>query len=159
MDRKHIAIKQKEDPGLAALKAHYMQGKCFGSKIERGVKLVIFNDKIWMPDELAEGILDWYHENLDHLGCKGMIEAVGKNNCQHFKITGEEEKDDARPWQIIHVDTVGPWTVKFKLKKSEVIQMVEIITLTAAVWVTHWPEILSLKDQTARLTALTFDMK
>eukprot|EP00957_Ditylum_brightwellii_P207184 15351875-Ditylum_brightwellii.AAC.1 len=79
MDRKHIARKQKEDPGLATMKVHRTQGKRFGSKTKRGVKLTTFDDKIWVPGELTEGSIDWYHENLEHPGREGMIHAVGKN--------------------------------------------------------------------------------
>eukprot|EP00957_Ditylum_brightwellii_P092157 7016137-Ditylum_brightwellii.AAC.1 len=36
MDRKHIAQKQKKDPGVATMKVHYMKGKRFGSTTKRG---------------------------------------------------------------------------------------------------------------------------
>eukprot|EP00957_Ditylum_brightwellii_P039808 3014006-Ditylum_brightwellii.AAC.1 len=75
MDRKYIARKQKDDPGLAAMKMHHTQGKRFGSNTKRGVKLTTFDGKIWVPDELTEGIVDCYHENLEHLGRKEMISA------------------------------------------------------------------------------------
>eukprot|EP00957_Ditylum_brightwellii_P124926 9523671-Ditylum_brightwellii.AAC.1 len=79
MDRKYIAQKQKDDPGLATMKMHRIQGKRFGSKTKRGVKLTTFDGKIWVPDELTEGIVEWYHENLEHPGREGMINAVSKN--------------------------------------------------------------------------------
>eukprot|EP00957_Ditylum_brightwellii_P202392 15329968-Ditylum_brightwellii.AAC.1 len=58
MDRKYIAWKQKDDLGLATMKTHRTQGKRFGSKTERGVKLTTFDGKIWVLDELTEGIVD-----------------------------------------------------------------------------------------------------
>eukprot|EP00957_Ditylum_brightwellii_P029384 2221179-Ditylum_brightwellii.AAC.1 len=164
-----------------------MQGKRFGSKTKRGVKLTTFDDKIWVPDKLTEGIVDWYHENFEHPGREGMINTVGKNfkwkgmmaqikklileykDCQRFKIMGmkkydkiplqEEEKDKTEPWQTVHVDTVGPWPVEFQLKKLKVIQTVDIIALTAADWVTHWLEIWPVQDQTAKLAACAFDVR
>eukprot|EP00957_Ditylum_brightwellii_P054680 4142887-Ditylum_brightwellii.AAC.2 len=131
------------------MRMHRTQGKRFGSKTKRGVKLIMFNDKIWVSDKLTEGIVDWYHENLEHPGREGTINAVDKNfkwkgmttqieklvleckDCQHFKITGikkydkiplqEEEKDKTEPWQTVHIDTVGPWPVEFQPKKLKVI--------------------------------------
>eukprot|EP00957_Ditylum_brightwellii_P145563 11083221-Ditylum_brightwellii.AAC.1 len=71
----------------------------------------------------------------------------GCEDCQHFKITRvnkhgkiplqEEEKDTTKPWQIVHVDTVGTWPVEFKLKHSKVIQTIKINALTAADWAMH----------------------
>eukprot|EP00957_Ditylum_brightwellii_P202803 15331866-Ditylum_brightwellii.AAC.1 len=105
---------------------------------------------------------------------KGLMTQIKKlvsecKDCQRFKIMGvkkygkiplqQEEKDKTEPWQTVHVDTVGPWPVEFQLKKSKVIQTVNIITLTAVDWATHWPEIWPVRDQTAKLAVCTFDME
>eukprot|EP00957_Ditylum_brightwellii_P008036 609979-Ditylum_brightwellii.AAC.1 len=55
--RHYIAQKQHKAIKIPALKANPTQVHKFSKKIVRGVKLVMFKDKIWIPDELMEELL------------------------------------------------------------------------------------------------------
>ena len=139
---------------------------------------------VYVPLDLREAIIEWYHVMLKHPGAErllatmrthfnwpGMtktIENYVKNCdiCQKNKITGNkkygkiplaEEWDNFNPWECVHVDMVGPWKVKYKLTISEKTISIDLLALTMIDRVTSWPEFAIAHDASAIHNAILFD--
>ena len=54
-------------------------------------------------------------------------------DCQRFKITGKKNYgklplttfDRNKPWAVVHVDLIGPWTVKFTQVRDNVTTIIK----------------------------------
>ena len=83
-----------------------------------------------------------------------MIDAVVKESDQYQqnKITGSKNHgklpptDDkgVPPWDTVHVDLAGPWTVDFKLTDNGKILTKQVQCFTVVDKATGWPEIMGI---------------
>ncbi len=104
-------------------------------KVTNDIILIYFNNKIFIPTDLARSILEWYHLAMSH----AEEEKMYRTNTQHFNTvnmkplikeicsqchicqvnkvsTVNSVKLPPRlvtmePWATLAVDLVGPWTV------------------------------------------------
>jgi len=104
-----------------------------------GHALIMHEGKIYVPESLRGRTLEWYHHYLNHPGgdrlantllqvCywKGLTHqakqyAKACQQCQKFKRRKTryghlppKEIGDLKPWQTVHVDLIGPYTVTAK---------------------------------------------
>ena len=61
------------------------------------------------------------------------------------------------PWEVVHLDMVGPWTVKFRLTKEDRTINKEIQALTIVDRATGWPEFCFAKEKKSKFIAKLFD--
>ena len=132
------------------------------------------NWKICIPDGLLSDMVQFYHKTLGHAGevrvydsirarfhhprLKATTEEVRRSCqvCRQYKLHGpgygelppREVKAD--PWEEVHVDLIGPWTVKIRGEK------VEFSALTCIDPVTNFVEIARIKRKTSEHVAQTF---
>ena len=133
LDLEHIARLQDQEKDLSS-------NKKLGKSKFNGVTLFTFNSKVFVPRKGRKPMIQWYHESLQHSGAErtsstmrthfdwhGAAEEV-KNyvkaceKCQKFKITGVkkyrkisllQDKESLTPFDVVHLDMIGPWSVNF----------------------------------------------
>jgi len=101
-----------------------------------GVKLVMYQNRIYVPPALQQKTLDWYHHFLCHPGgqrlantiasvCywKGLTYQAGQVArkcpiCQKCKVRNHrygylppKEIDNLTPWDTVHIDLKGPYHI------------------------------------------------
>ena len=108
----------------------------------------------WHPFQLSQD-MPW----LWRIGKKG-------NECQRYKITGKQNYCmipltptlwDKEPWQVVHVNCMGLWTVNFENKITKEILQIKLDTLTVANTCLCWAEFAISANKTAWLTPKLFD--
>jgi transposase InsO family protein len=86
--------------------------------------------------------------------------------CQQYKITATKKygkiplpKPPAiKPWEEVHVDMIGPWTVQFTLTNQPGTTRVEHLqALTIIDKGTGWPEFVATRSKASQHIALLFD--
>ncbi len=105
-----------------------------------GCEVTTFNGKVWVPKELQQRIVEWYHSNLQHAGVKQTINSIGQtfawkdlsmmvkkhvstcDSCQCNKQTNKQAFGkfpltsalcDKNPWEVVRIDCCGTWKIKF----------------------------------------------
>lgn len=61
------------------LKRIQKQRKLFSRDTIYDVELVMYKNKIYVPEEYRNELVIWYHENLQHRGKDLMIKTIGTN--------------------------------------------------------------------------------
>ena len=139
---------------------------------------------VYVPKDMRESLTEWYHDSLKHPGKDRLLETMrlhfnwpGMTKsledysktcdiCQRYKITGGRKYgklplavdwDKYGPWQCVHVDMVGPWSIRYKLTKNGKIITVKLLALTIIDRVTTWPEFAIANDATAATNVILFD--
>ena len=139
---------------------------------------------VFVPKNMREELTEWYHDTLKHPGAErllatmrlhfnwpGMKVIIDKFSktcdiCQRQKITGtkkygkiplSKDWDKFGPWECVHVDMVGPWSIKFQLTKQSKIITVSLLALTMIDRATNWPEFAIAFDASAKHNAILFD--
>jgi hypothetical protein len=144
------------------------------------VEVIIFKEKVWVPEDLQLRLIDWYHETLGHTGNTRTINSIGQsfgfprlrskvedlirscNNCQRHKKSNKKAYGklplvsalcDKMPWECIHVDSIGPWTVTIKDPVTMREYKMEIHGLTMVDACTQWADATVLLNSTAKHAA------
>jgi hypothetical protein len=110
--------------------------------------------KIFIPNELFELAIRWYHLALGHIGSSHLwdtmlmhvynrhlqnkIENIVSrcDTCQRFKLVGRGHGEVASreaallPWQKVAVDLIGPWTIQVGDQKHTFIALTMIDMVT-----------------------------
>ncbi|GFH50707.1 hypothetical protein CTEN210_07183 [Chaetoceros tenuissimus] len=103
-----------------------------------GVELIMYKDKVYVPQTLRESTLNWYHHYLNHPGGDRLGNTIketcywkGLSNqakdfvktcevCQQYKkkrrygIIPAKTIKELVPWRTVHVDLIGPYSVTAK---------------------------------------------
>jgi hypothetical protein len=78
IDMRCIAIEQKKDVKIQRLIKGKKHEKVIGSNIVDGVHVITFHGKVWVPENLQERLVEWYHNVLQHAGMNRMINTIGQ---------------------------------------------------------------------------------
>lgn len=130
--------------------------------------------KIYLPNELLNDAIHWYHLSLSHLGSSRLYDTMRQHfynkllknriedlvshcdTCQRYKLVGRGHGQNApreatiAPWREIAVDTIGPWTLTIGDQTQT------FIALTMIDMVTNLVEIVRLENKTSANVALQF---
>ncbi|GFH49966.1 hypothetical protein CTEN210_06442 [Chaetoceros tenuissimus] len=103
-----------------------------------GFELIMYKDKVYVPETLRESTLHWYHHYLNHPGGDRLGNTIketcywkGLSNqakdfvktcdvCQQYKkkrrygIIPAKTIKELVPWRTVHVDLIGPYSVTAK---------------------------------------------
>jgi transposase InsO family protein len=141
-------------------------------------------DTVYVPRPIREKILHWYHDCLQHPGVRRMqatikehlywpridqdIQTYVKNCsiCQTYKITAVKKygkiplprSPTIKPWEEVHVDMIGPWTVHFELSNqpgTTIVQHLQALTIIDKG--TGWPEFIATQSKSSQQIAILFD--
>ena len=131
--------------------------------------------RIYLPDELLENSVRWYHLALSHVGSNRLFDTMSmhfynKNlnsviekvvstcdTCQRYKTVGRQHGELAPreaaliPWQEVAVDLIGPWTLNVAG------QELKFLALTIIDTVTNLTEIVRIHAPTSAHVALQFE--
>ena len=131
--------------------------------------------KIYLPNELLEPAIRWYHHALSHCGStrlwqtmsmhlynaklKNRIEDIVRacDTCQRYKNNtrtygfAPAREAELLPWSNIAVDLIGPWTLKIDD------QNIKFTALTIIDTVTNLVEIVRLENKSSAHVALQFE--
>jgi hypothetical protein len=139
LDMKRIMIAQESDNSI-------QQRIASGKYLENIATINIdssdvttFNGKVWVPKELQQQIVEWYHSNLQHadinrttnsisqtFAWKGLCPMVEKHvtscdNCQRNKNTNKKAYGkipltsllrDKNPWEVVHINCCSPRMIR-----------------------------------------------
>ena len=180
LDFETIAQAQGRDAALNALKAQYPLKYvdhllalntnicCYSAKPEDSLR-------IYLPDELLENSIRWYHLALSHIGSNRLFDTMSMHfynpklkaqvetivstcdACQRFKNhgrgLGELAPREAAliPWQEVAVDLIGPWTLQVAG------QELKFLALTIIDTVTNLIELVRIHASNAAHIALLFE--
>jgi hypothetical protein len=140
IDMQCIAREQEKDAKIQRLIKEKKHEKVIGSNMVDGVCVITFHGKVWVPENLQERLVEWYHNVLQHARKNRMINTISQtfawkglttsvenhvdtcNSCQRNKHTNKKAYGkvplvpalrNKEPWQTVHVDCGGPWTVRY----------------------------------------------
>jgi transposase InsO family protein len=140
MDPKLIRHFQKKDKQLK--KAIELDTKGYSSKAVESIRLTHYKRKIYLPKQLQARVIAWYHEYLCHPGATRLEGTIGQHFtwpkmheqiraycktcpvCQKWKRQRKKyghlpaKEAEADPWTQVHVDMMGPLTVRDSTGKS-----------------------------------------
>ena len=117
-----------------------------------GVKLIMYNKRIYIPKSLRTSTINWYHYYLNHPGGDRLGNTIketcywnGLQNqakafvktckvCQEYKkkkkyghLPPKDIDDELTPWKTVHLDLIGPYTVTCKqTQPGDIIKEVEL---------------------------------
>ena len=170
---KAIRKAQQKDARLLA-KAKDQPDKYKTKKVE-GHELIMLNGKIVVPTVLQPRILAWYHEYLCHPGTTRTEQTIKQiftwpnlqahveqycKTCRQCQMAKKQVKKygeipasqpHVTPWKKVHVDFIGPYTVKTPTKTWELRAMTMIDPAT------RWFEIESIYAPTAEQAMEAFN--
>jgi hypothetical protein len=131
--------------------------------------------KIYLPNELLDPAINWYHLALSHIGSTRLYETITMNfynkklknkiedivsrcdPCQRYKLVGRGHGELApreaatQPWREIAVDLIGPWTLRVGGQEEK------FMALTIIDMVTSLTEVVRIDRKTAANVALCFE--
>lgn len=139
--------------------------------------------KIYVPVSLRDDLIKWYHEMLLHPGearmkatvkqhfyWKGIDAAIESfvstcDACQKNKITAPKKYGKipmpnniiVEPWDSVHVDMIGPWTVSFKITNTSRTIQKEMKALTIIDQATGWVEFVPTTNFLSAHVSYLFD--
>ena len=128
--------------------------------------------KICIPNSLLSDIIQWYHLILGHAGKTRLYDSIRKmfyhpqlkysidnykcSACQMYKQAGRshgqlpQKEAVLIPFEEVHIDLIGPWTVEVQGKE------IEIKALTCIEPVTNLVELIRIDNKTAKHVAQQF---
>ena len=133
------------------------------------------NGKIYILENLQLQTVAWYHEYLSHPGQVHMEQTLRQHftwpglrtdvekfckTCKKCQLTKKRQqkyvklsvKDtEAKPWNEVHIDLIGPWTVTANGQKHQ------LNALTIMDPANYWFEIEAIKDKTPNAIQDAFD--
>ena len=140
------------------------------------VQVITYKDRIFIPKELRNQTLNWYHHYLCHPGRDRMYKTMAAtlywdnmetdvsrftktcSTCQRFKKSKKKygklppKEVTMTPWETVCIDLVGPYTVTDRLGNDRI--------LTAMTFVdpaTGWFEIAEIPDKTSARISQIFN--
>ena len=143
-----------------------------------------FNSLVWVPKNIQQRIVEWYHSNLQHARINRTINSIGQtltwkglstmvekhistcDSCQQNKRTNKKAYGkipltsalrDKQPWEVVHVDCCGPWKIRWHDDKSGRIHSFEIHLLSMVDACTAWSEFCHIKMASSLATSSGFD--
>jgi transposase InsO family protein len=184
LNLKTIAQLQEVDEHLVA--AITKQNSPFQKIMRDDTELFIHkqSETIYVPESMRTKLLHWYHDCLQHPGVRRMQATVKEHLywpkidqdiatyvknctiCQSYKITAVKKygkiplpkSTTIKPWEEVHVDMVGPWTVHFELTNQPgkiVVQQLQALTIIDKG--TGWPEFVATQSKSSQQVAILFD--
>ncbi len=139
---------------------------------------------IWIPPSLCHQLLEWYHINLGHAGSTQMLKTINLHfnfkgirkaveetvkYCEEwicYKIMGKNKYEhipptpalcNKEPWEVIHLDCTGPWTIWVQNEITNEVFKMDINLLTMINACTGWVEFATMLKKTAIHTAKLFN--
>jgi len=131
--------------------------------------------KIYLPEELLDHAVRWYHLALSHVGSNRLLDTMsmhfysknlrGKvedivskcDACQRYKLVGRGHGElapreaEVMPWRRVAVDLIGPWT--FLAAGQEL----KFSALTIIDLVTNFVEVVRIHNKSAEHVGLQFE--
>jgi hypothetical protein len=136
-----LKLEQDQDEKLQEILHRLTYKSRIGTTTFGDITVHTINNKIIVPSNLQQRIIDWYHSNLRHPGVTGTINSINQtftwkglrpqveahiksyDQCQRHKVTGKPNYGllpvvpalrDRDPFEKVHVDCASPWTVRIK---------------------------------------------
>jgi hypothetical protein len=142
------------------------------------------SEAIYVPRTMRDTILHWYHDCLQHPGVRCMQATVKEHLyspkidqdiaryvktcsiCQTYKIMAVKKYGKIplprsltiKPWEEVHVDMIGPWTVHFELQDrpgTTIVQQLQALTILDKGM--GWPEFIATQSKSSQEIAILFD--
>ena len=134
---------------------------------EKEYLLICYHNKIVVPKVLQQRTIDWYHLHLSHPGETRTEETIGQHftwknmrqqirdtckKCKVCQLTKKKTRQyghlpakeaESEPWEILCVDLIGPYKIKRKGKKKELV----LWCVTMIDPVTKWFEIRAIPNK------------
>ena len=110
----------------------------------KGINLVHYHDRIYVPQTLCKRVIKWYHCYLQHPGgdrlahtftkvfsWSGIVDQAQKicitcKDCQKFKMRNSKcgllptkDAENLNPWHIVCVYLIGTYTILFKVRHPD----------------------------------------
>ena len=154
----------------------YQSQKFRGGENRSGIKLIVKNDKIYIPEQLQKRVVEWYHVQLNHPGFtqteetlrqqytwKNMHGAIWsicrkcdrwqRTKVHHIKYGFLPEKEaECVPWQKLCVDLIGPYTIRIQ-RPGQKEKELTLHCVTMIDPATCWFEIKQILDKCADTVA------
>ncbi len=186
LDLATIAAMQQKDKELQLTLAKDTSQKKYKKIMTDQQELTVCTETeaIYVPAELRAPILHWYHDCLQHPGVRRMQATIKEHLywpgidqavatyvktcavCQEYKITATKKYGKIplprsitiKPWEEVHVDMIGPWTVQFTLTNQPgTTKLEQLLALTIIDKGTGWPEFVATQSKTSQQIAILFD--
>jgi transposase InsO family protein len=147
----------------------------FNTKTIEGVEVITYQGKIYIPIQLQQRVVAWYHEYLAHPGesrteatirqtctwpkLRSHVETFCKTcrTCQLFKKQRKKyghlppKEAEELPWSRVNVDLIGPYVVRTPTSTHT------LRALTMIDPVTGWFEVISIPDKNAHTVMEAFN--
>ena len=175
-----IQSAQLHDTAIQALRtnnAYAVKVFCGGDTISAPLELLTKEDKIVVPKELQQRMVQWYHLILCHPGENRTEQTIRQNftwnnlrdtvhevcskcdTCQRLKRSTHkyghlpEKQADITPWQKLCVDLIGPYTLTPKKAKKPL----TLWCITMIDPATQWFEMAEIHDKEPATIANTVE--
>ena len=146
----------------------------FETKFVNNIKLI--KNILVIPESLVESIVIWYHDNLNHHGINRTFETINMHfTCKDLKsivyeymlscpVCAKQKKSNKkyghlppsgpiyRPWEYVHIDLFGPWSIGCEAGKLHQIRVVSIIDSSF-----YWIELYEYDSKSSRDICFVFD--
>lgn len=186
VDMRHIASEQQKDVKMQKLINGRKHEKVIGSTVVDGVHVVTYHKKVWVPESVQERLVEWYHSVLQHAGKNRMVNTIGQtfawrgltesvanhvdtcDSCQCNKHSNKKAYGklplvsslrNKEPWQTVHVDCGGPWTIRYQHKDTNQIIKFEIHVIGMVDACTNWCEVARITTASSISTAKAFNQQ
>ena len=144
-------------------------------KTIEGKEIIMYEDKIYVPDTLKDRVMEWYHTLLVHAGSTRMLSTIQATmnwhgirkdidtyvkTCHTCQITKKQKKKyghlppktaETTPSKRVNVDLIGPYTIATKKNTYELRAMTMIDP------VTNWFEIAKISTPSSDEAQRVFD--
>ena len=182
-------LHQRQPPQPNSAQHHSAQGvgeKAKGSSKFGNIHTVTFNNLVWVPKNIQQRIVKWYHSNLQHARINQTINSIGqtftwkglstmvkkhiltcascqRNKCMNKKVYGKipltSALRDKQPWEVVHINCCGPWKIRWHDDESGRMHSFEIHLLSMVDACTAWSKFCRIKMESALATSSGFDRK
>ena len=178
LNMKRISADQKTDDIINQFIHDGKHSDKISTKTIDGCEVTTFNNLVWVPKNLQQRIVEWYHSNLQHAGINRTINSIGQtftwkglstkvekhiltcDSCQrnaYGKIPLTSALRDKQPWEVVHVDCCGPWKIRWHDDESGRMHSFEIHLLSMFDACTAWSKFCRIKTALSLATSSGFD--
>ena len=150
--------------------------KHYQRKNIENVQVITYKDRIFVPKELRNRTLTWYHHYLCHPGRDRMYKTMAAtlywdnmetdvskfiktcSTCQRFKKSKKKygklppKEVTMTPWETVCIDLIGPYTVTDRSDNDRI-----LIAMTFVDPATGWFEITEIPDKTSARISQIFN--
>lgn len=179
-----IKAEQDKDEKIQSMLTQEKYNRHFATLTFGQTTVHTLDGKILVPTSLQSRVIDWYHTNLRHpgvtrtansiaqiFGWRGMRTQVEEHvkscdECQRHKIVGKPSYGklplvpalrDKKPFEKVHVDCAGPWTVRVKDDLDSVESPYQIHILSMVDACSSWCELALIPTANSKSVAAQFD--